>query len=208
MAKLNAEVDTASSARYRARVYPTVMLLRKDGTEIDRIVGYLRAPGFIQQVDDYLEGKGTLAALESEAPMKGNDPEFVSRLAEKYYGHGRFEEARTQYLKFVGLDPKNVSGQTDDALYTLARLSRKDKDYAADRRYAQQIVDRYPTSDMYRPAFLEIAGAWRREGDLRRARSLYLDYVKRFPDDEDAPWAREQADTLAVRLAAERGKPA
>ena len=32
-----------------------------------------------------------------------------------------------------------------------------------------------------------------------------LDYVTRFPDDEDAPWAKEQADTLAAKLAAAGG---
>jgi outer membrane protein assembly factor BamD (BamD/ComL family) len=82
-------------------------------------------------------------------------------------------------------------------------MSRKVKDYASDRRYAQQIIDRYPESDMFRPAHLEIAGAWRREGKLEKARALYLDYVKRFPDDEDAPYAREQAVKLAERIAAE-----
>lgn len=203
MAKLNAEVDTATSAHYRARVYPTVMLLTKEGTEIDRLVGYARAPEFMKQVDDYLAGKNTLASLEAEAATKGDDPEFAARLAEKYYYHGLFDQAKAQYAKFIALDPMNRSGQVDDALYTLARMSRKNKDYAGDRMYAQQIVDRFPDSDMFRPALLEIAGAWRREGDLKKARGLYLDYAKRFPDDEDAPWAREQADTLAVRIAAD-----
>ncbi|HEU4333015.1 MAG TPA: tetratricopeptide repeat protein [Candidatus Eisenbacteria bacterium] len=203
MAKLNAEVDTTTSAHYRARVYPTVMLLTKDGAEIDRLVGYARAPEFMKQVDDYLAGKNTLASLEAEAAAKGSDPEFAARLAEKYYYHGLFDQAKTQYEKLIDLDPKNQSGQVDDALYTLARMSRKNKDYAGDRMYAQQIVDRFPESDMFRPALLEIAGAWRREGDLTKARRLYLDYAKRFPDDEDTPWAREQADTLAVRIAAD-----
>lgn len=203
MAKLNAEVDTTTSAHYRARVYPTVMLLTKDGTEIDRLVGYSRAPEFMKQVDDYLAGKNTLASLEAEAATKGSDPEFAARLAEKYYYHGLFDQAKAQYTKLIELDPKNQSGQVDDALYTLARMSRKNKDYAGDRMYAQQIVDRFPESDMFRPALLEIAGAWRREGDLTKARRLYLDYAKRFPDDEDTPWAREQADTLAVRIAAD-----
>lgn len=208
MAKLNAEVDTATAAKYRVKSYPTILLLRSDGTEIDRLVGYSRAPGFIQQVDDYLAGKNTLAALEADAATKGSDPEFVSRLAEKYFGHGLHDRARTQYLKLVELDPKNASGQVDDALYTVARMFRKNKDYANARKFAQMILDRYPTSDMFRPAHLEIAGAWRRQGEWTTARKHYLDYVKHFPDDEDAPYAREQADTLAVKIAASGGKGA
>ena len=208
MAKLNAEVDTNTAAKYRVKSYPTILVLRKDGTEIDRLVGYSRAPEYIQQVEDYLAGKNTLAAMEAEAATKGNDPEFTAKMADKYYGHGLFEPARAQYMKLIELDPKNVSDQVDDALYTVARMYRKDKDYANDRKYAQMIIDRYPTSDMFRPAHLEIAGAWRRQGEWTTARKLYLDYAKRFPDDEDTPYAREQADTLAVKIAAKNGQGA
>ena len=200
MVKLNAEVDTATSALYRANSYPTMMILRKDGTEIDRVVGYARAPEFIREIEKYRAGINTLASMQAEAATKGNDPAFVVRYAEKYYYHGLYDQAREQYLRFIGLDPTIVSGEVDDAIYTLARMSRKRKDYAADRTYAQMIVDRYPDSDMYRPALLEIAGAWRREGVSEKARALYLDYAKRFPDDEDTPWAIEQADTLSARL--------
>jgi len=208
MAKLNAEVDTTTAAKYRVRAFPTILVLKPDGTEIDRLLGYSRAPEYIRQVEDYLAGRNTLAALEAEIATKGNDPEFAMKLAEKYYGHGYFDKARTQYLCLVELDPKNVSGQVDDALYTVARMYRKDKDYDNTRKYARMIIDRYPTADMFRPAHLEIAGAWRRQGEWKTARKLYLDYVKHFPDDEDAPYAREQADTLAVRIAAKNGKGA
>lgn len=208
MAKLNAEVDTTTAAKYRVKAFPTILVLRSDGTEIDRLVGYSRAPEFMQQADDYLAGKNTLAAMEADLAAKGSDPEFVARMADKYYGHGLTDRAREQYLKLVALDPKNASGQVDDALYTVARMYRKDKDYANARKYAQTILDRYPDSDMFRPAHLEIAGAWRRQGEWTTARKHYLDYVKQFPDDEDAPYAREQADTLAVKIAASNGKGA
>jgi TolA-binding protein len=194
MAKVNAEVDTATAARYRVRSYPTILVLRKDGTEVDRLVGY------IQEAENYLAGKGTLEAMLAEEPARSNDPKFVYDLAEKFFGHGLYDDARTRYLRFVGLDPKNTTSMVDDALYTLARMSRKAKDYAQDREYAREILDRYPASDMAQYAILEIAGAWKREGELKKARVLYLDYVKRYPKDEDAPWAKEQADTLAVQM--------
>ncbi|MGE5176414.1 MAG: tetratricopeptide repeat protein [Hyphomicrobiales bacterium] len=197
---MNAEVDTVTANRYRVHAYPTVLVLKKNGDEIDRIVGYLRAPGFIQQAEDYLAGKGTLAAMQAEEATRGNDPAFVYDLAEKYFGHGLTDEARTRYLRFVELDPQNRTEEVDDALYTLARMCRKTKDYAQDRKYAQQILDRYPKSDMAPYAVLEIAGAWKRAGDLPKARAGYLEFVKRYPKDENASWAKEQADTLAAKM--------
>jgi outer membrane protein assembly factor BamD (BamD/ComL family) len=100
----------------------------------------------------------------------------------------------------LGLDPKNETGNVDDALYRLSRMARKDKDYASARKYAQTILDRFKDSDMMKPAFLEVGIDWKKDGQLEKARKIFLDYTKRFPDDEDAPWAREQADTLAVRI--------
>jgi tetratricopeptide (TPR) repeat protein len=208
MARVNAEVDTANASKYHVKSYPTVLVLRPDGTEIDRVVGYSRAPGFMAELEGYLAGKNTIAALEADAAAHGTDPAVVARLADKYFGHGLYEQSRVQYLKLAEVDPKNESGQVDDGLYSVARMYRKDKDYENARKYAKIIIDRYPTSDMYRPALLEFAGAWRRQGELATARKLYVDYAKRFPDDEDTPFAREQTDSIDVKLAAKNGKGA
>jgi outer membrane protein assembly factor BamD (BamD/ComL family) len=200
MVKLNAEKDTVTAARYHVKSYPTVLVLQKDGTEIDRVIGYYRAPEFIQEVKDRMDGRNTLAALAAAEPDSGRFPEYRSRLAERYFLHGLYDDARKNYLAFVTLDPGNTSGLSDDALLRLAIMSRKDKDYAAARRYAQQVIDRYPGSDNHKSAVLELAGNWRREGRLTKARTIYLDYAKRFPEDEDAKWAKDMADSMTVRL--------
>ncbi|HXF58201.1 MAG TPA: hypothetical protein VN539_00080 [Candidatus Saccharimonadales bacterium] len=205
MAKLNAEVDTTTAARYRVRGYPTILVLNEKGEEIDRVVGYYRAPEFISQVEDYLAGRNTLASMIAEEPAKKNDPEFTYKLADRFADHGLSDESRKRFLVFVAMDPKNVSGHTDDAYYRLARMARKDKDYVAEWKYAKIIVDRYPDSDMYKSGIIEMGQGHRRAGELAVARKIFLDYAKRFPQDEDAPWAREQADTLAAQISAGRG---
>jgi tetratricopeptide (TPR) repeat protein len=200
MAKLNAEVDTASASRYTVRYYPTICVLKEDGSEIDRVVGYFRAPEYIRQVEDYLAGRNTLNSMLGEESAKSDSADFVFRLADKLSYHGRFPESRQRYLRVVSLDPENRTGDVDDALYALARMSRKDKDYEQARQYAQTILDRYSRADMMKPAFLEVGINYKREGALPEARRTFLDYVKRFPTDEDTPWAQEQADTIAAKL--------
>jgi tetratricopeptide (TPR) repeat protein len=200
MVKLNAEKDTVTAARYSVSSYPTIMVLKQDGTEMDRVVGYYRAPEFISQVEDYVAGRNTLAAFAAMEPDSGSDPGYVARLADRFLYHGQNDEAQKRYERVIQMDPANRSGMVDDALYHLARMSRKEKDYASDRRYAHRIIERYPSSDMYRAAILEVAGAYRREGKLKAALPIYLDYAKRFPDDEDTPFAKEQADSCRVRI--------
>jgi TolA-binding protein len=200
MVKLNAEKDTVTAAKYHVSGYPTIMVLQKDGAEMDRVVGYYRAPEFISQVEDYLAGRNTLAAYAAMEPDSGSDAGYVYRLGDRFLYHGHEKEARTRYAKVIQMDPKNRSEMVDDALYQFARMARKAKDYPSDRRYAQRIIEHYPDSDMYRSAILEVAGSYRREQNYKTARPIYLDYKKRFPDDDDAPYAQEQADTCLARI--------
>ena len=202
MAKLNAEVDTTTARHYRVRGYPTILVLNEKGEEIDRVVGYYRSPEFISQVEDYIVGRNTLSSMIAEEPSKKGDPEFIYKLADRFADHGLPDESRKRFLVFVTLDPKNVSGKVDDALYRLARMARSDHDYASDRKYAAMIIDRYPDSDMYRSAILELGQGYRKDGQLEKGLQIFSNFAKRFPDDEDAPWAREQADTLAAQIAA------
>lgn len=203
--RVNAEVDTITAARYRVKSYPSVIVLKPDGTEIDRVVGYYRAPEFMSHVEDYLAGRNTLASMVAAESAQGKSPEFLAKLADRYFEHGLYNEAKTHYMRLVALDPANKSGLVDDALMSLARMSRKDKDYTAARRYAQTVLDRYPSSDGMKSAFLEVGINWKRSGNLATARKVFLDYAGKFPGDEDAPYAKEQADTLAAQIARKSG---
>lgn len=203
--KLNAEVDTVSAARYHVRSYPTILILKPDGTEIDRVVGFYHAPDFIERIKDYIAGRNTLVSLVAAESAQSRDPGFVARLADRYFEHGLYPEARLRYSRLVSMDPFNKSDLVDDALMTLARMSRKERDYVMARKFAQMVLDRYPDSDVMKSAFLEVGINRMRSGDLAVARKIFLDYVDRYPGDEDVPYATEQADTLAVRIARKSG---
>jgi TolA-binding protein len=197
-------VDTATAARYHVESYPTILVLKPDGTEVDRVVGYYRAPEFMGLVEDYLAGRNTLGSLIAAEATQGQDPRFVARLADRYYEHGLYPEAKARYERMLPLDPKNQTDLVDDALTSLARLSRKSKDYPGERKFAQVVLDRFPESDQAKTALLQVADSYKREQSWTHAREKYLDYTKKYPGDEDAPWAQEQADTMTAR--AERAK--
>jgi tetratricopeptide (TPR) repeat protein len=197
-------VDTVTAARYHVESYPTILVLKPDGTEIDRVVGYYRAPEFMGLVEDYLAGRNTLGSLIAAEATQGQDPRFVAHLADRYYEHGLYPEAKARYERMLPLDPKNQTDLVDDALTSLARLSRKSKDYPGERKFAQVVLDRFPESDQAKTALLQVADSYKREQSWTHAREKYLDYTKKYPGDEDAPWAQEQADTMTAR--AERAK--
>jgi hypothetical protein len=192
MAKLNAEVDTVTAARYRVTAYPTILVLKPDGTEIDRLAGYYRAPEYMGLVEDYLAGRNTLAALIDSESTLGQDPRFVARLADRYHEHGLNPEARSRYERMLQLDPKNQSDLVDNALTSLGYMSRHAKDYPGERKYAQMVLDRFPESDQAKTALLQLADSYKRQESWTRAHEVYLDYTKKYPGDEDTPWAKSR----------------
>jgi thioredoxin-related protein len=58
--KLDAGIDTAEAARFGVTYYPTVVLLKPDGDEIDRLVGYYPPADFYNEIQLYLQGRETL----------------------------------------------------------------------------------------------------------------------------------------------------
>jgi thiol-disulfide isomerase/thioredoxin len=97
--KVDAEKNEALAETYRVNAYPTVMLLRPDGTEIDHLVGYRDAKTFLADAREALAGNDTL----SRARKKLDGPERHNPMVRMSYGDalaqsGRFEDALSEYL--------------------------------------------------------------------------------------------------------------
>jgi thiol-disulfide isomerase/thioredoxin len=58
--KIDAEKQPDLAARYRIDAYPTMLLLKTDGTEVDRLVGFREAAQFIAEFNSALAGKTSL----------------------------------------------------------------------------------------------------------------------------------------------------
>ena len=101
--KLDAEKEgRAAATRYKINAYPTLLLLKSDGTEIDRIVGYREPARFTEEFTAGVAGKPALArAAEAVAsvPAEGRGAvqaryNFAKTLAQ----NGKNQEALDQYL--------------------------------------------------------------------------------------------------------------
>ncbi|MGP8201941.1 MAG: thioredoxin family protein [Limisphaerales bacterium] len=97
--RIDAEKETALAKRYKIEAYPSVLLIKPDGTEIDRLVGY-REPGiFVADFHAALAGKDSVSRAQDALMAAGtNDAnarmQFGVALAQK----GRDAEALSEYL--------------------------------------------------------------------------------------------------------------
>lgn len=72
--KVDAEKEIALSKKYGISAYPTLLLLKPDGTILDRMVGYQTPEQFTASLQSALDGKDTLArARETAAQAKKDD---------------------------------------------------------------------------------------------------------------------------------------
>ena len=97
--KVDAEKDEKLAAKYRINAYPTVLLVRPDGTEIDRLVGYRDAKTFLADARDSLAGNDSLARARKKLEGAGaNDPMFRMGYGDALSEKGRAEDALSEYL--------------------------------------------------------------------------------------------------------------
>ena len=97
--KVDAEKDVALAEKYRINAYPTVLLPRPDGAEIDRLVGYRDATTFMADVRDAMAGNDVLSrARKKLVGANANDPSLRMSYADALAQKGRTEDALSEYL--------------------------------------------------------------------------------------------------------------
>ncbi len=97
--KIDAEKDTALAARYKIRAYPTILLLRPDGTEIDRLVGFREPKVFLSEAKQALGGVDSIARARQKSAAAGKDnPQARMEYADALAAKSRYADALKEYL--------------------------------------------------------------------------------------------------------------
>ena len=195
LVKVNAKVDTAVSNRYHAKAFPTSILIRKNGEEVDRLLGNDSADGYIQTFVDYTNGIGTLDDLLGRAEGVVDRSLFLE-IADKYKYRGDADDA-TPWLNRVieaGEPLDSLSGEARMSLaYMLRRAEKYDEAIAAFDKIAEEFVDTYHGMD----AVIYQGICHRAKGDTATAIATFEAYIETFPESEDVEYAQGQIEKLS-----------
>lgn len=194
LVKINAELDSATTKAYNVSGYPTLVLVDKDGNEIDRIVGYLPADEFVQKVDDYQNGVGTLEDLLGQAEG-ASDRELFLEIADKYKYRGAPDDAKIWFEKVIaeGDPADSLSGESR---MSLADMLRRAKDYAGARDAFAKIAKDFKGTSFAEGADIWTAIVYRQEGDTAKAIAAFEKFIEVYPQSEDIEYAAEQIKKL------------
>lgn len=181
--KVNAEVDTLLRRQYGVAGFPTIVLAKSDGSEIDRIYGYAEGPDFVKTINDYLAGRNTLADFlrrtETEPTMS-----LYAQIADKYTGRSKFEDAEKWYRKILQEDPNNNNGYSDSALYWMGQMKSRAKQYSAAEEIFARFPKTYPESDLADNAAFEIAKTRRYAERYDDAIAGFKEFMEAYPESD------------------------
>lgn len=96
--KVDAEKQGQLASRFRITAYPTLLFVEPDGSEKDRIVGYVDAAGFLSQAKDAIAGITALDRARAAYGGHENEPMAREHFADALVAAGRYEEALEHYL--------------------------------------------------------------------------------------------------------------
>ncbi len=194
--RAEAKKDTITREKYRIAGFPTVILMNSQGEEIDRIYGYLPPGKFVATIKDYLQGKNTLDDLKNRFEANPKDAELAFQLAEKYEGRQMYDQAHSYYTKVVDLDPENKTGNSDDALFSLAWLEIRKKEYSKAVDAFKYFLQKFPKSKMAADAEAYIPYCYAKAGDTTKALELYEKFLARHPNSPDTGWVKDKIKQL------------
>lgn len=194
LVRVNAEVDTMLARKYSVSAFPTLVLVKPTGEEIDRIVGFMPVDPFLTTLREYEQGIGTLDDLLGKAE-DGTDRELYMQIAEKYQYRGGNDEAKAWYTKVVDAGAGNDS-LSGEARMNLADMKRRDK--MTDEALAdfKQIETDFQGQEFAATAAIWQAIIHRQNGDTTQAIAGFERFIADYPNSEDTSYARKQIDKL------------
>lgn len=198
-AKVNGWEDTLMAQKWGIRGYPTLILMKSDGTEIDRVPGYMPAPEFVQTMDDFTKGIGTLNDLLAKLSDHPDSLQLYMKIGEKYQYRAKDSLADSYYRKVLEMDPKNKSDLADDAAFNIAM----NRFYAGEARYDDAIaafndvIKLFPKSDMAAESATYVPYILNRQGKKDEALKLYKQFLIDYPQSEEVDWVKGQIQQLS-----------
>jgi len=96
--KIDAEKESKLASRFHVAAYPTIVFVKANGEELDRLVGYRTAEDFLSEANDALAGKDSLTRAREKLAGRENDPSARADFADVLAQKGLYAEALEQYL--------------------------------------------------------------------------------------------------------------
>ena len=195
-AKFDADADTALADKYGIAGFPTMVITKPNGMEIDRLVGYYTPVEFIPAVLDLLSNRNTLDDLLSKTVQYPDSLQLVFDVAQNYAYRSDMSQAVYYFNHIINTDPENSKDLSDDAWFELANMQRKDGETDKAVEMFAALGDKFPESDQVEISQMMIPYTYYRSGDLKKAEKHYKKFKKDYPESDRLEWVDKQLEKI------------
>ena len=163
----DAEIETDLAKQHKIATFPTTLLLRADGTEIDRLTGYKSTDELLTEIADALAGRTAVDRAREAWEESGGDASLRMRYGAELANAGRHDEALEHYMALWDAPAEENPGFVGVRVsFLLGRIERLARQYPPAK---EALEARRKTAEL---AILRGDG----EDGSAAARQLFLDY--------------------------------
>lgn len=106
--KVDAEVQVDLANKFHVQAYPTILFVKPDGNEMDRIVGYLEASQFLDTAKSTITGKSILTHSKEALEQDKNNPKLRLAYIDALLTKDLNKEALEQYKILIPNNKDNL----------------------------------------------------------------------------------------------------
>lgn len=177
--------------QYSVAGLPTVIVAKPNGEEIDRTLGFIRTETFIDTVEGYHEGVGTLESMMANESEMSSDLGFIYALGNKLYERRRWEDADERYAAIIKRDSANTAGMAAKAQLQRAIVAGRQDKFMLANAFCTALIEKWPQSEKVQDATIYQGYFAQKDGREDDALAAYRQYLEKWPDGEDAEFAKK-----------------
>lgn len=171
--------------RYKVNSYPTMVVCRPGGEEIERFFGFSKTEAFVGTVQDYLAGRNTATDYRDRALADPNNLDLAFTAGRELAIRKRGKEAIPFLERVWGAGTDNGSKNVPRAMLLQARTVYLDQMKARDKALPilEELSKRFPGTFHGTEATYMIARIYLEQKDKDKARDVLLNRVHVDPQD-------------------------
>ncbi|KAA3598465.1 MAG: hypothetical protein DWQ06_12155 [Calditrichaeota bacterium] len=166
--------------KYKIVGYPTILLLKPDGEELDRIVGANKPEKFLVSLEGFRTGSTYLSNYLTRLEDSPNDVDLMFKIAEKYTDRGDSENAKEYFSQVVETSKNDEQKAT--ASYELAMFDLKEDKTESVSKFANEFGE----TELGIRAGMKLAGYFEKKKELEKAYKTYWKVVEKNPRNANA----------------------
>ena len=189
--KVNPEIDRAAEEKFKVFSYPTLVIFKSDGSEIDRMLGFKSPEELINSLENLKKGIGTLndlfGKLKKFKPGDSSDEKFklMFGINDKYIAKADYPEALTMIDRIIELDKDNNKKQASSAMYQRGYIYYKWKKYKEAVDALVSIHSVYPQSEEAEDGYGAAAYYSEKLNDPALTLKLLKEFAAKFPNSQN-----------------------